>query len=74
MFYSQECFGANVVVMESNPYKPGINSSPAALTLFDCDGKELTDVRTNATDSYINFQLPIKHDTQVGRLRYSLHH
>ena len=44
-----------------NPYKTGVDSTVSALTLYDCQGEELTDVRTDDNEAFITFNLPLTH-------------
>lgn len=42
-----------------NPYASGVTSTVSALTLYDCEGDEITDVRTGDSEAYVTFNLPL---------------
>jgi len=57
----------NMVTYKSNPYKGGIDSQVAALTVFDCDGKEVQTPVIKEETAHFEFEIKHTGPVQVNR-------
>lgn len=58
----QDCYSTTMMQYPVNPFKAGVHSAVTSINVFDCDGKEITDIRTDDPEAHVGFAVPSLHN------------